>query len=422
MPVSVAELRNERVEALEGMKAIRDLCSEEDRGPNEDEQKKFDAFKEKANKLKADLEFFEEGEEIENELEAVKPAAARGGTTSRFIPGDPAKKDFESLDEFLSAAIEGRDQRLEWQDKEPQAGQQMGQGPSGGFAVPTQFRSEILSVEQSASIVRPRAQVIPAGSPPDAEVTIPALDQSAAQNMYGGVEVRWMEAEDTAAPETEFKLRSISLRPYEMAACIPFTNKLMRNWQASAGWGSRLLQGAVRAAEDHAFLDGLGAGKPRGFTKSACRKVVNREGANAVTYADLIQMEAELYGEDGVFLASRKMMPQLRQLKDPASNYIYADAREGMPATLLGRPLLFNERRPAVGTEGDICLLSFKHYLIKDGSGPLVATSEHAEFKKRQTLLLVSWNVDGSAWLNEPITMENEETYSPAVVLGAPAA
>ncbi len=57
----------------------------------------------------------------------------------------------------------------------------MDNGASGGFAIPPQFRETLLQVTPQQSIVRPRAQVIPAGSPPDAPVTMPALDQTGAR-------------------------------------------------------------------------------------------------------------------------------------------------------------------------------------------------------------------------------------------------
>ena len=56
--------------------------------------------------------------------------------------------------------------------------------------------------------MRPRANVIPAGSPPDAGITMPALDQSGTNpgNVFGGMTFSWIE-EGGEKPETDAELR-----------------------------------------------------------------------------------------------------------------------------------------------------------------------------------------------------------------------
>ena len=73
---------------------------------------------------------------------------------------------------------------------------------------------------------------------------------------------------------------------------------------------------------------------------------------------------------------------------------------------------------PALGSEGDLCLCDFSYYLIKDGSGPYVAASEHVYFKNNKTVIKAFWNVDGQAWMKEPLTLEDGSTQvSPFVFL-----
>ncbi|MGB9825909.1 MAG: phage major capsid protein, partial [Desulfofundulus sp.] len=81
----------------------------------------------------------------------------------------------------------------------------MDEGTSGGFAVPVQFRQEMLMIKPEAAIVRPRATVIPAGDPPDSMVTVPAFRQGA-NGVLGGVEVYWI-SEGAEKPETGGELR-----------------------------------------------------------------------------------------------------------------------------------------------------------------------------------------------------------------------
>lgn len=88
---------------------------------------------------------------------------------------------------------------------------------------------------------------------------------------------------------------------------------------------------------------------------------------------------------------------------------------------LAGHPVVFHERSPALGTKGDVVLADLSYYLVKDGSGPFVAASEHVHFTKNKTVIKVFWNVDGRPWLTAPLKLENGWEASPFVVLDVPA-
>jgi hypothetical protein len=77
------------------------------------------------------------------------------------------------------------------------------------------------------------------------------------------------------------------------------------------------------------------------------------------------------------------------------------------------------ERSPALGTKGDLMLLSPQLYLIKDGCGPIAASSEHIYFLSNKTVFKIVWNVDGKPWLTKPIGLEGTtgSTISPFVIL-----
>jgi HK97 family phage major capsid protein len=301
----------------------------------------------------------------------------------------------------------------------------MGVDASGGYAVPNQFREEILEVSPQEAIVRPRATVIPAGDMPDATVDMVALDQSADQNMYGGVVVNWI-AEGAAKPETDAKIRQVSLTAQEVAGHVVLSDKLLRNWKASGPLVQRLLRGALNAAQDVAFLSGNGVGKPLGPLAAAATATlyVNRGTANKITYADLVAMYAKVkHGGSLVWITSQTTLPQLMALKDEAGNLIWQpNARDGSPGTLLGFPVLLNERSPQLGAKGDLLLTDLKYYLVKDGAGPFVAASEHVHFVNNKTVIKAFMTVDGKPWLHKPIRTEGGFDVSPFVALDVPSA
>lgn len=342
------------------------------------------------------------------------------------IPGpDPVdKKDtfgFKSMAEFVSAVRFGDPQgRLDAIRNDLS----MGVSESGGYAVPEQFRDELLQLTAEAAIVRPRANVIPAGSPPDSKITIPAFEQGD-NGAYGGVEVKWIE-EGGAKPKTDAKLDEITLEPHEVAAHMVATDKLLRNWGAADAFIRNLLTQAMVSAEDQAFLTGDGVGKPSGTVNAQGRLVVPRATASNITYDDIVVMLSKLLpGSVGsaLYIASQSALPTLMTLKDPNGNYIFnqGDASKGIPATLAGVPLRFTGKVKPLGTEGDLVLVDLSYYLIKDGAGPFIAASEHVMFTNNKTVIKCFWNVDGKPWVKTPLVLEDKVTkVSPYVVLGIP--
>ena len=319
--------------------------------------------------------------------------------TARWNPGDPALR---------SKVVSGQKRDMN-----------MGVGAQGGFLVPEQFSNALKMIDEQSAIFRPRAQVIPAGDPPDAAITIPALDQSGANGVYAGVTVQWI-AEGATKPETEPGFREIKLEPQEVAAHTVLTDKLLRNSAAAGALVQSLLRKAIIGAEEDTFLSGTGVGQPLGIINHPAAITIARAGANAIAYADIVNMFARAkFGGKLAWIASQTTLPQLMTMVDTSSHLIWqASAREGTPGTLLGLPFLLNDQSPVLGTEGDLILVDLDYYLIKDGSGISISASEHPLFTQNRTIIKAFWNVDGQPWLTTPLlARDGVSTVSPFVVL-----
>ena len=338
-------------------------------------------------------------------------------------PAPEQQEQFRDFGEFLQTVkYNPHDQALrvkEMSDKTQKRFLNMGFGASGGFIVPEQFSSQIKMVDDQAAIFRPRAQVIPAGDPPDAAITIPALDQGGANGVYAGVQVTWI-AEGAQKPETEPLFREIRLEPNEVAAHVVVTDKLLRNSAAAGALVSSLLRKAIIAAEEDAFLSGNGAGQPLGIIGHPAAIQVARAGANAIAYTDIINMFARAkFGGRLAWIGSQTCLPQLMGMVDTGQNLVWQpNAREGAPGTLIGIPFLLNDQSPILGREGDLILVDLDYYLIKDGSGISISMSEHPLFTQNRTIIKAFWNVDGQPWLSTPLlARDGVSTVSPFVVL-----
>ena len=341
---------------------------------------------------------------------------------------DESTDEIREFGDFLQEVRWGNHTRLKTRDvagsdkdrKEKRA-LSMGVGAQGGFLVPEQFDANIRMVTDGHALIRPRAQVIPAGDPPDSAITIPSLDQSGARGVYSGVTVDWI-AEGHQKPETEPRFSEIKLEPQEVAASVFITDKLLRNSKAAGSLVQQLMRKVIIAAEEDAFYTGDGVGKPLGLIGHPSSVNVVRTAANQIQYADIVNMYSQAkFGGKLCFIASQTTLPQLMTLADPgaAGTLIWQpNAREGAPGTLLGIPVLLNDQSPVLGTQGDLSLVDLDYYLIKDGSGIAIAMSEHVRFRENQICIKVFWNVDGQPWLTTPLLQrDGVSQVSPFVVL-----
>lgn len=390
--------------------------------PTPEQIAEFNAKHAEAERLKAQIDRIEAAEGLRAHVERVEPvarpapapapAASRSARPTLVIenPG------FASLGELVYCA------RFQSGDSRVRALQEMQTGDSGGIMVPDELNPILREVSPQEAIFRGRASVIPAGESPDAAVTMPSLDQSSNENMFGGVEVTWTgEGSDTG--ETGAKLKDVTWTPFQVSGHIVVTDKLLRNWRSAGPFLDTQLRRAILAAEDYAFLRGSGVGRPLGVLSSGCLLTVNRATANTVKYEDLVDMESKILEDlPAVWIVTAKAIKQLRLMKDGANQYIWSEnARDPAGATLLGRPVVKNYRSPAVGSKGDVILATMPHYVIKDGSPLSVAASEHVHFKNLKTVVRASKSVGGGPWMKDPITQEDGQTYSPFVALDVPA-
>ncbi len=343
-------------------------------------------------------------------------------TAEPKVFAEPKQPEWRNFGEFLQAVrFNQHDRRLQFKEFEhPETrGLQMVPGAQGGFLVPEQFSTQLLQIGPQDAIVRPRATVIPAGSPPDAPITFPVLDHSGARGVYSGVTVVWI-GEGQQKPPTQPAFREITITPREVAAHTVVTDKLLRNTEAASVVVRTLLRRAILAAEDVAFLSGLGVNQPVGIIGHGSAINVVRAGANQISYADVVGMYARAkFGGPLCWIASPTTLPQLMRMTDGAQGLIWQpNARDGAPGTLLGLPVFLNERSPVLGQVGDLILADLQYYLIKDGSGIYISASEHVQFINNKTVIKAFWNVDGQPWLTSPLLLEDGvSTVSPFVIL-----
>ena len=378
-------------------------------------------------------------------LEYPPPPWARAGAYARGALGVPdpswhnpdaigAQEDgvWESPLEFMRAVVIAgrsgqRDERLNFVTSGSNMSAAMtGQEIElGGALVPEEFRPQLMMMNLQPTSIRPRAMVLPMAAP---TIQIPAIrDSSHRENVFGGVEFQWLEV--NAAPdesEPDFKLIELTARSLAGRTLIPNT-LIQDSFISVPALIYRLWGEAVPWIEEKHFLRGDGVAKPAGVLNSEAAITSPRKTADAIEWEDIAEMESRLLpGSDGraVWMAHPAAKAQLMQLRNGEVN-AYMSPREGDPATLVGRPLVYNEHMSPRDVDGQVALIDWSYYLIGDRQALSMEASAHEQFSNFITVLRGISRLDGQPWLDTPLTAAqrlddtgtDDFTMSPFVLL-----
>lgn len=296
----------------------------------------------------------------------------------------------------------------------------------GGFLIPETLRSEILQVALESSIVRPRARVIPMET---LRVPIPAIDSTSnASSVFGGVVCYWTE-EGAALTESQASFGRVVLDAKKLTAYAEMPNELVSDASAFTGFFDQIYPQAMAFYEDDAFLNGNGVGMPLGVLKGSGIVNVTENTANVIKFADIVAMYSRMLPSSlgsAVWVASIDTFPQLAALEMTAGSPVtwFGGAGSGglqgaPPMTILGRPVYFTEKTPALGTTGALSFIDFGYYLIGDRQVMQATSSPHYKFANDKTAFRIIERVDGRPWLQSAITPKNgsANTLSPYVTL-----
>jgi HK97 family phage major capsid protein len=302
-------------------------------------------------------------------------------------------------------------------------------GEAGGYLVPAEYSNSILSLAAERSVVRPRATVIPASS---REFNYPVLDYTnttaGAPAALGGVAATWTE-EAGAKTETEAKFKTIKLIYHELSGYTMASNMLRADAGATLEALLRnLFADAIAWYEDYAFLRGDGAAKPLGIFNSPALLTPIATGDDfnlddAGTMLEVFMTRPDSAGrQNGVWIMHPQVMSDLVELADTAGgNVIWIpNARENLPMTLFGKPVLFSEKIPAGAGSGStptrVLLADLSYYLIYSRQQIQIDFSEHYRFINNQGTWRFVSLVDGQPWLQSaPYLADGVTQMSPFV-------
>jgi HK97 family phage major capsid protein len=402
-----------------------------------EEKNKIEPMLEEARKLKAEAAQMKEIETFAAEFAAETEEKQE---PDKEKPERKDKRLFGDWSEFLQAAyVAGNpqhkgaiDPRLQWFKDEREPGHEEKQmvesvGASGGFLVPTEFQATLQAVMGETSIVRPRATIIRMNR---RAIQLPVLDQtgttSGIPHWFGGMQFYWHEeaAEKTV---TTASFRQVELVAHKLIGYTRASDELLDDSAISLAdflSGPMGMAGGIAWMEDYAFYQGTGAGQPLGVINAGATIVEPRLVAGTISYDDLCDMmEDFLPTGNGMWTITQSAMSEIIQLNGPAGNPSYVwqpNARDGIPGFIFGFPVVWSEKVPLIGNQGDVVLADWKYYLIGDRQATTVESTQYDYWRYDQTSWRAVHRVDGQPWLSVPLTYQDGTTQvSPFVILGA---
>lgn len=368
------------------------------------------------------------GVEPRNRLDMVDKAKREGFELKAYYsdeaPGSQLDGKFKSAGHFfktgIAALAKHRDGILE---SNPDAGliNIMDYGTiepsSGGFLVPEEVRSDILTRALEFTVVRPRAQVVPM---PSGRMSWPVTDFTTEQGeVYGGMTAYWVP-EGEEIPETEGKFAMLRLLANKLAALANCPNELLKSAPAFNAWLMTNMPRVMGHNEDLAFIKGNGVGKPLGafHADNPALITVNKESgqpANTITWNNILAMVARMLPESlqaaEWFItpdALPEVMTMAMEIGTGGSAMMATSAIPGGPVTLFGRPIHWLRKAPGtLGTKGDVTLADLSNYVIGDTQAMSLESSSHQKFSSDRTLFRAVQRMDGQPGMLSALTPEN---------------
>lgn len=312
-----------------------------------------------------------------------------------------------------------------------------GVGADGGFAVPPEYKAEIMSMIMGENSLLPRCDATPTASN---QVTV-TTDETTAWQSSGGVLTYWGSEAGTMT-QSKPSLREVTVRLHKLYSFVPVSDELLEDAPALGSFLSRKAAEKIDFAITNAIVNGTGAGQPLGILNSGALVTVSKEGSQAadtIVARNLLKMATRMpSGSFGraVWLCNNDTLAEIWQanltFKDAVGSATIA-AGTRMPtitlpgengqtfSTIMGRPVIVTEACDTVGDKGDIILADLKGYFAPYKAGGVRSdVSMHLWFDQGLQAFRWTFRVGGQPWLSTTVSpLNSSNTLSHFVALEA---
>lgn len=370
---------------------------------------------------------------------ANRPANSARPANARPVPAQPmatarGNAGFRHLGEFANAvrmgSMRGGEMDARLRNAAVTTYGNEGSGADGGFAVPADFRTEILTKVFGEDSLIGRTDRLQSSSN---TITLPT-DETTPWQSSGGIQSYWT-AEGATKTQSKPALGETTLKLHTLATLVPVTEELLEDAPAMGAYLNRKAPEKMDFKLSDAIVRGTGVGQPLGFLNSPALVTVSKESAQTADTINVTNL-AKMWGRlpvqsrrNAVWLMHPDAEAQL-PLMSLANMPVYlppGGVSGNMYGSLWGRPVIPHQVAETIGDVGDVMLVDLTQYLSatktgngRDSNGIRTDVSMHLWFDQDMVAYRFTMRVAGQPWWGAPIAQrDGANTQSPFVVLEA---
>ena len=347
----ILELHDKRAKLWEDAKNFLDTHTDEDGKLSAEDAATYEKMEADVVEMKKAIDRLERQAAIDRELD--KP-------TSKPIVTDPKKAKalggFRATDEYKQDMLTAMRTRF----RDISNVLQEGNDQQGGYLVPIEYDNRLVDVLNEENIMRSLATKITTSG--EHKINIAATKPAAA----------WIE-EGGALSFGDATFDQIMMDAYKLHVAIKVTEELLYDAAFNLeGYTIDNFGKALANAEEDAFLNGDGKGKPMGiFDTKQGGQYGTTTSAAAISADDIINLVYNLkrpYRKNAAFITNDKTLAALRKLKDNNGAYLWQPAlTAGEPDRLFGYAIHTSQFAPeAAARKVAMAFGDFSYYNIGD--------------------------------------------------------
>lgn len=345
----ITELRNKRVKLWEDTKAFLDSHTDANGMMSAEDAAAYDKMENDLVELGKSIERFEKQAAMDNSM--TQP-------TNQPIVNTPGAsiKTGRASDEYKQAMLTA----LRTNFKNVSNVLQEGNDAAGGYLVPVEYDKRLVDVLTEENIMRSLATKITTSG--EHKINIAATKPAAA----------WIE-EGGALTFGDATFDQIMMDAYKLHVAIKVTEELLYDAAFNLeGYIIDQFGKALANAEEDAFLNGDGKGKPMGVFDTTNGGQYNTTTSTAnISADDIINLVYTLkrpYRKSAAFITNDKTLASLRKLKDNNGAYLWQPAlTAGEPDRLFGYAIHTSQFAPeAAAGKPAMAFGDFSYYNIGD--------------------------------------------------------
>jgi len=354
----IAEMRQKRGDLWDKAKAFLNEHADENGMMNAEDTATYERMEKDIDSFGAAIDREERAERLERELNAP---------TAKTLTSQPEKalfgKQGRSSDEYKNAFWKMvRDRSAHYTVFNAL---QVGTDTEGGFLVPDEYERTLIQALEEENKLRSLCKVIRTSSG-DRKIPLVASHGTAS----------WVD-EEGLIPESDDAFGQISLGAHKVASIIKVSDELLQDsvFDVESYIATEFAR-RVGDAEEAAFINGDGAGKPIGMLHdtNGAAAGVTAASATAITADELIDLVYSLkapYRKRARFLFNDQTIKAIRKLKDGNGQFLWQPGLQaGQPNTLLGYNYETSTHMPIIGAGAKPILFGdFSSYWIADRDG-----------------------------------------------------